>query len=143
MLNRKISILQIEDDLIDTMEMDRAAEKIQVPCEIYHAKNGAEALTMLRSQITPPHFIFLDINLPQMNGFEFLQALRADERLSKAVVFILSTSNREQDIALAYQYHVAGYINKDQLENGFADVITMLNAYFSVVSFPNQEPISC
>ena len=78
----------------------------------------------------------LDIRMPRMDGFEFLQELRADTRLSRSIVFVLTTSTDPKDIDQAYEYAIAGYIPKDQITNDFSNLISLLRNYCSLVKFP-------
>ena len=118
MSTKNIHLLHVEDDSIDRMVIQRVLKKFPSIANIYQAQNGEEALSMLRgtnanSPLSPfPNIILADINMPKMNGIEFLKELRADERLKRFPVFILTTSNDDQDIANAYSFNIAGYIIK-------------------------------
>jgi CheY-like chemotaxis protein len=74
--------------------------------------------------------------MPRMNGIEMLAELRKDEVLAKSVVFVLTTSQDEQDKVAAYSKNIAGYIVKTQLGDGFIRVMEMLDHYWRVVEFP-------
>ena len=80
--------------------------------------------------------VLLDINMPRMNGIEFLEALRADPKLSRTIVFVLTTSDREEDKVAAYEHHVAGYILKSRAGEDFLEVIKLLRVYWRLVEFP-------
>ncbi|MEZ4615953.1 MAG: response regulator [Caldilineaceae bacterium] len=82
----------------------------------------------------------LDINMPQMNGLEFLEALRQDETLKTSIVFVLTTSNRDEDKAAAYNKQVAGYLLKSRAGEEFQDMITLLETYHRVIEFPPEAP---
>ena len=116
MENKQIGILHVEDDAVDAMVMQRALSKLEMNYVLYQARNGLEALDMLRGtngieKINPePKIILLDINMPKMNGIEFLKELRADKELKAISVFIMTTSNDERDRTDAFALNVAGYM---------------------------------
>ena len=112
MSDRTLNILLVEDDEVDVMNVRRAFERNNVSNPLYVAGNGLEALEMLRDGTVPAErrLILLDLNMPKMNGIEFLQALRADPELSSAPVVVLTTSNDDQDKIDAYNLNVAGYL---------------------------------
>lgn len=118
MMERQIVLLHVEDDNIDRMVVQKVLKKIASIGAIHQAQNGAEAMDFLRGEngkeiLNPfPHLILLDINMPKMNGLEFLEELRSDDQLKHLPVFILTTSNDDNDKKLAYSFNVAGYIIK-------------------------------
>lgn len=133
-----ISILLVEDDLVDVMNIKRAFSKNNIQNPVSHASNGLEALNMLRGtegyeKINPqPQVILLDLNMPQMNGFEFLKELRNDPVLKSISVFIMTTSNDERDKMNAYNYNVAGYILKPVSFEKFVSAVSILNNYWKL-----------
>jgi len=135
---REVTIVLIEDDDVDAMAVERALKKLKILNPIVRARNGLEGLALLRSPdaVRRPYIVLLDINMPQMNGLEMLAALRADARLSGAVVFVLTTSKSDEDKVAAYHQHVAGYIVKNQVGDGFLRVMEMLDHYWRVVELP-------
>ena len=98
-----ISILLVEDDEVDIMNIKRAFKKNQIPNPLFVANNGLEALDMLLGdngaiKIEPtPKIILLDINMPKMNGIEFLSKLREISTLKSISVFVMTTSNEDKD----------------------------------------------
>lgn len=83
-LRKEVSLLIVDDDDIDVMGLYRALEKLKVANPCFRAKDGLEALDMLRSGVVPaPSLVLLDLNMPRMNGIEFLRELRADKVLTK------------------------------------------------------------
>jgi CheY-like chemotaxis protein len=111
------NILLIEDDHLDIENAKRTLSKANFLHNLYVAKNGEEALNMLMGQnaekIDPlPEIILLDLNMPRMNGFEFLSILRTDERFSHVKIFIITTSADDLDKELCHKYGVSGYIEK-------------------------------
>ncbi len=102
----------IEDDTIEVMKLKRVITKLEMRHELIEATNGEKALEILRSDDELPDVIFLDLNMPRINGLEFLKILREDERLRYLPTIILTTSNNRSDILSSYNIGVAGYIIK-------------------------------
>ena len=138
MSDRTLNILLVEDDEVDVMNVRRAFEHNNVSNPLYVAGNGLEALDMLRDGTVPTErrLILLDLNMPKMNGIEFLQALRADPELASAPVVVLTTSNDDQDKIDAYNLNVAGYLLKPVTFSNFCERMTTLNKYWTLVEMP-------
>jgi len=134
-------ILLVEDDTIDVMALKRALQQRQLTNPLTVARDGVEALEILRggpeqAPLSKPYMILLDLSLPRMNGIEFLEILRADPALQDAIVFMLTTSRADEDRSAAYRLNVAGYMVKSDLTDGLLRVVTMLESYWRVVEFP-------
>lgn len=117
MTDKQVNILLVEDDYLDIMNVERELKRINIDHPVHVARNGREALNMLRGDGTPkispaPSVILLDINMPKMNGIEFLTELRREPEFSHIPVFIMTTSNEETDRMAAQRLNVAGYIVK-------------------------------
>lgn len=141
--NKPVHILLVEDDDVDAEAIVRAFHKQRIANPISHVSDGIEALAALRGdgekeRLPRPYLILLDINMPRMNGIEFLQALRQDKELERSIVFMLTTSNRDEDKLAAYDEQIAGYLLKARAGEEFADLISMLNSYWRVVEFPPE-----
>lgn len=108
------TILLIEDDELDVISIQRSLKKIGEDYELFVAYNGKEALAMLKEHtpVVKPDVILLDLNMPKMNGIEFLKALRADNDLKEVKVFIMTTSNDNTDQAITHKLGISGYIIK-------------------------------
>jgi CheY-like chemotaxis protein len=108
------SILLVEDDELDVISLQRVLKKMALDIKLYTAFNGIEALELLRGEnkISVPDLILLDLNMPRMNGIEFLEELRKDKCFKNIKVFIMTTSNDEQDRLRTEKYGVSGYIIK-------------------------------
>lgn len=133
-----VHILLVDDDDVDAMAVRRALKKHRIANPLTVARDGLEALETLRSGSIPhPFIILLDLNMPRMNGLEFLEELRADPALKSSVVFVLTTSDEDRDIAAAYQQQVAGYILKSNVGPDFLRVLDLLGAYWRVVELPS------
>ena len=136
-----IHILLIEDDEIDAEAVVRAFKRKRIHNPLTIVPDGYEALQILRgdkgrSSISSPYIILLDLNLPKMNGIEFLHHLRQDERLKHSIVFVLTTSDRDEDKWAAYKQNVAGYMVKARAGRNFVNVTTLLETYWHTVEFP-------
>ena len=140
MKDKTINILLVEDDEVDVMNVQRAFKKNHIANSLHVAGNGLEALAMLRGEGTArleptPRIILLDLNMPKMNGIEFLQALRVDEALKPISVFVLTTSNHDQDKVAAYSFNVAGYILKPVELVRFIEALKTLDRFWSLNEF--------
>lgn len=134
---REVSLLMIEDDDIDATSLKRALHKLKLLNPVYRARDGLEGLELLRSNVVPaPYIILLDLNMPRMNGLEFLEALRSDSLLTQTIVFVLTTSKSDEDITEAYREHVAGYLLKQRMDDDFLQVVSLLNHYWRIVELP-------
>lgn len=133
MIQKLVNILLVEDDEVDVMNVKRAFTKNNIKNELFVAGNGVEALDMLRSAIVPlPRIIILDINMPKMNGIEFLKNLREDDNLKNISVFVMTTSNEDSDKINAYNLNVAGYILKPLSFEKFITSVATLKNFWSL-----------
>ena len=136
-----VNLLLVEDDEVDVQGLKRAFAKSRIGNPITVARDGMEALEILRGEngqakLAKPHLILLDLNMPRMNGLEFLEEIRADEDLKKSVVFMITTSKAEEDKARAYEKNVAGYIVKQDPANTFMQAVELLEHYWKIVELP-------
>ena len=138
---KEVSIVLVEDDEVDAKSVERALTKLKIVNPYYHTRNGLEALELLtgndhQKPLPKPYLVILDLNMPLMGGIEFLQALRKDPEIEDTIVFVLTTSSADEDRVAAYKEHIAGYIVKSDMVNGFTDVIELLDSYWRIVVFP-------
>ena len=135
---RIVNILLVEDDEVDVLNVRRAFSKHNIANPLFVAGNGIEGLEMLRNGTVPRsrRIVLLDLNMPMMNGIEFLRALRADPDLRLTPVVVLTTSNDERDRTEAYNLNVAGYILKPVTFMNFGEVMATLNRYWALVELP-------
>jgi CheY-like chemotaxis protein len=132
-----VTVLLVEDDQIDVMGVQRAFSKCRISNPIAVASDGMEALEILRAKrIKKPFLILLDLNMPRMNGIEFLDAIRSDEELRDSIVFVLTTSKADEDKWAAYRRNIAGYIVKENVGEEFLDAIALLDVYWKIVEMP-------
>ena len=137
--DRVLHILLVEDDKVDVMNVRRAFDKNKLSNPITVASNGLEALEILRQGGLPKggkRLVLLDLNMPRMNGIEFLRALRADPELKSLSVVVLTTSNDDKDKVEAYNLNVAGYLLKPVTFVNFVDLMATLNKYWTLVEMP-------
>jgi CheY-like chemotaxis protein len=92
-----------------------------------------------QAKVPQPALIVLDLNMPRMTGLEFLEVLRADPSLSNSIVFILTSSNADEDKAAAYKHHIAGYVVKSDAGVSFLKAVQMVQKYVLCVQFPPPE----
>ena len=135
------SVLLIDDDDVAAEAVVRGLRKNELTCPIVVAEDGPVALQILRGQndtrrIAKPYLVLLDLNMPRMNGFEFLHALRADHALRGTLVFVLSTSDSHGDRARAYDENIAGYMVKSGLGPQLKGLAQFLTEYRSAILLP-------
>jgi CheY-like chemotaxis protein len=131
-------ILLVEDDLVDTMSVQRALRDLQITNPLYHAGNGEEALAWLRDEKNPrPAIILLDLNMPRMNGHEFLAIAKKDEALRRIPVVVLTTSRAEVDKVQSFDLGVAGYMIKPVDFQQFVDVMRTIRLYWTLSELPD------
>ncbi|MBE0370667.1 response regulator [Pseudoalteromonas aurantia] len=136
-MNHDLNVLLVEDDDIDYMSIVRSFKKRKILNPITRAIDGVHALELLQTEkVKKPFIILLDLQMPRMNGLEFLAAVRDNQQLSDSVIFVLTTSSNEQDIVQSYQKHVAGYFIKDGISTQFLDVIDVLDGYWRILKLP-------
>jgi len=143
MNSKVVNILLVEDDLVDVMNVKRAFKKNNINNPLFVAENGIEALEMLRGDKNkelvraPPKIILLDLNMPKMGGIEFLKELRADEKLKDISVFVMTTSNEDNDKVEAFRLNVAGYILKPLSMESFINAVSTLHNYWMLCEYPD------
>lgn len=136
-----VTILLVEDDDVDVMVVRKAFRELRIANTLVVAHDGIEALELLRGEngkvrVAHPVIVLLDLNMPRMNGLEFLQAVRDDPALRSLVVFVMSTSAAEEDRLKAYEKNIAGYVLKHSPGRSFMEAIAMLEHYWRVVELP-------
>lgn len=139
-------ILLVEDELADAHLVRTALKECKFNCNLHHAVDGVEALAFLRREgeryinVPQPDLILLDLNMPRMNGREFLVAAKADERLSSIPVVVLTTSDAERDVEAAYKSGAAGFVTKPVDMLLFIEAMRQLVGYWLTLSrLPKKE----
>lgn len=130
-------ILLIEDDLVDAMTVKRAIKELHISNPLQHVENGEEALTYLRDKAKErPCLILLDLNMPVMNGIEFLQVIKTIPELQCLPVVALTTSDEQQDKVESFQLGVAGYMRKPVEYRQFVEIMHTIDTYWTISESP-------
>ncbi|MDY0091126.1 MAG: response regulator [Candidatus Vecturithrix sp.] len=140
MMRSQKPILLVEDDHVDAMTVKRSLREINVVNQLLVAGNGEEGLQFLGNpDQEKPCIILLDLNMPKMNGIEFLQIVKNDARFKRIPVVVLTTSRNEQDRVESFNLGVAGYMVKPVDYQQFVDVVKTINLYWTLSEFPDEE----
>lgn len=141
-----VQILLVEDDDGDAKAVHRAFDRAKIANAIVRVVDGVAALEFLRGQhfasedTARQRFILLvDINMPRLDGHGLLREIRANPKLSRLIVFMLTTSRSQSDIDAAYDAHVAGYIVKQNAGEDFLQLAGLLESYWRVVELPDPS----
>lgn len=130
-------ILLVEDDQVDVMTIRRALKEIEVNNPLVTVENGEAALSYLRDPSRArPCIIFLDLNMPIMNGLEFLHEAKADPTLKAIPVIVLTTSEEQQDKVSSFNLGVAGYMAKPVDYRRFVEMMRSIDLYWTVSEMP-------
>lgn len=130
-------ILLVEDDLVDVMTVKRALDEIHVTNPVINYENGEEALKYLRDPANlRPCIILLDLNMPIMNGIEFLHVVKNDDQFKRFPVVVLTTSEEQQDKVNSFNLGVAGYMAKPVNYRQFVELMRTLDAYWTISEVP-------
>ena len=130
-------ILLVEDDTVDVMTVKRVLKDIQVTSELVQAGDGEQALAYLRDDgNAKPCIILLDLNMPKMNGIEFMRIVKADEALQRIPIVVLTTSNSDQDISKSFELGAAGYMLKSVDYKKFVEIIKTIDLYWTLSRLP-------
>jgi CheY-like chemotaxis protein len=130
-------ILLVEDDQVDVMTVKRALKEIHVTNPVVNLENGQEALNYLRDpDSAKPCIILLDLNMPIMNGIEFLQVAKHDAKLKRIPGVVLTTSEEQQDKVNSFDLGVAGYMAKPVDYRQFVEVMRSIDTYWTISEMP-------
>lgn len=136
-MNAEKPILLVEDDIVDVMSIKRAMKEIQMTTPLVHRSNGEEGLAYLEDKANPrPSIILLDLNMPRMNGIEFLSIIKKDPELRRLPVVILTTSTGDPDKIQTFDLGVAGYMIKPVDHRKFVDIMKTIRMYWSASELP-------
>lgn len=124
-----MTILLVEDDAIEVIKFNRSIAKLGQLHQVIEANNGEEALSYLGTNYLPD-LLLLDLNMPKMNGLEFLKMLRNSDHLKYLPTVVLTTSVNEKDLKTAYSLGVAGYIVKPLKYEDYVTKIAALLDYW-------------
>ncbi len=129
---KTLKILLIEDDIIEVMKLNRTISSLELHHKIIEANTGEEALKILEKKAELPDIILLDLNMPKINGIEFLNILKNDPVLKYIPTIILTTSNNQKDLLECYKIGVAGYVLKPLKYEDYVSKIEKILAYWSI-----------
>ena len=130
-MTRELKILLIEDDTIELMKLNRAMLSLNMNHEVTEATNGEEALELLLNEKYYPDIILLDLNMPKINGIEFLEILKNNESIKFIPTIILTTSSNEKDLLACFNLGISGYILKPLKYDEYIAKIKVLLSYWS------------
>jgi len=126
----------VEDDNVDAITVRRALKDLNIPNSVVHQLDGEDALKYLRSDDKKPCVILLDLNMPRMNGIDFLRIIKNDDELKQIPVVVLTTSKDDQDKMDSFEFSVAGYIIKSADYKKFVESLKLLNLYWTLSELP-------
>jgi CheY-like chemotaxis protein len=133
-------VLLVEDDSVDAMTVKRALKDLNVANPLVHTPNGEEALGYLKNENNKkPCIILLDLNMPRMNGIEFLQVVKVDDKFKKIPVIVLTTSREERDKVETFKLGVAGYMLKSIDYKEFVEIVRTISLYWTLSELPDGE----
>lgn len=131
-MSRTLSILLIEDDTIEKMKVSRTISTLNLPHNIIESNNGEEALDILNRSVKLPDIILLDLNMPKINGLEFLKILKSDKKLKYIPTIILTTSSNYKDLMECYEIGIAGYVTKPLKYDAYVIKLKAVLEYWSL-----------
>lgn len=144
--SQPFDILLVEDEPADAHLVKSALKENKVYCHLHHVLDGRDALGFLRREgdvyknAPQPDLILLDLNMPRMNGREFLSVIKTDEQFSAIPVVVLTTSDVERDVVASYKLGAASYITKPVDMAQFIDAIRQLDNYwFTLTRLPKKS----
>ncbi|MCJ7674380.1 MAG: response regulator [Sedimentisphaerales bacterium] len=131
-------VLLVEDDDVDAMTVTRAVDDLEIAGPLARVTDGEEALKYLRNRGNEkPCIIFLDLNMPRMNGAEFLKVVKADDTLKRVPIIVLTASKEQCDIVGSFDLCVAGYIVKPVDYERFVQALKTIDLYWTLSELPN------
>ncbi|MGM8363664.1 response regulator [Flavobacterium sp. ARAG 55.4] len=137
-MSRSLNILLIEDDAIEVMKFNRVVSTLKFNHKVIEANNGEVALEILKVKEVIPDIIVLDLNMPKINGIEFLEILKNDDYLKYIPAIVLTTSNNHTDVLQCYKIGIAGYVLKPLKYDDYLNRIQKMLEYWSVNELISQ-----
>ncbi|MDZ7723772.1 MAG: response regulator [candidate division KSB1 bacterium] len=133
-------VLLLEDDRVDAMTIERVFKQLGIPNCVVFCTDGVEGVEYLNeNRGTLPAIVLLDINMPRMNGIEFLRFIRNDPDFRKLPVVILTTSTEEQDKIESFELGISGYMVKPVDYDKFVEMIQVIIKYWRLSEFPQED----
>ncbi|MFD2551145.1 response regulator [Bizionia sediminis] len=131
-MNKSLKVLLVEDDAIEIMKFRRVLEKLGLDHDITQCADGECALKFLKDAQVLPSIILLDLNMPRMDGLDFLKYLKDHSDYKYIPTVILTTSNNKKDMLRCYQLGIAGYILKPLKYEDYENRIAAFFQYWSL-----------
>ncbi|MEL6823241.1 MAG: response regulator [Calditrichota bacterium] len=136
-MNNNRTILLVEDDMVDAMTVRRALKELQVTNPLTIKGNGEEALDFLNDPANEmPCIILLDLNMPRMNGIDFLKVIKNQDNLRSIPVIVLTTSKADQDVGTTFDLSIAGYMVKPVDYKKFVETLKTIRLYWTLCELP-------
>ena len=129
-------ILLLEDDDVDAKILERTFQNLNIPNSIIRAKNGVEGLEILSECDELPFLIFLDLNMPKMNGLEFLKKVKEDPSIKTIPIIVLTTSDNENDVKTSFERGANGFMIKSSDFNEFMQTVKKIEDYWRASKMP-------
>lgn len=136
MPNSSRIILVVEDDMVDVMTIKRATSQLGITNPMHVEPNGEAALNYLNNVEELPGLVILDLNMPKMNGVEFLKVIREIDKLKNLPVVVLTTSKEQQDVLNTFQLAISGYMIKPVDFTQFKDMVKTIHHYWQLSELP-------
>lgn len=131
------TVLLVEDDHVDVLSVKRAFKELKITNPLQVVGNGEAGLEWLRDEHNPkPCLILLDLNMPRMNGLEFLKIKKSDETLRRIPVIVLTSSKGEQELLETFDHGVAGYMVKPANYLQLVEVMRVIDLYWNISEIP-------
>ena len=131
-MSKLLKVLLIEDDTIEVMKLNRTISTLNLKHKIIEAHDGEQALAILKDESSLPDIILLDLNMPKINGIEFLKIVKNDPHLKYLPTIVLTTSNNKRDLLECYKIGIAGYVLKPLKYDEYVAKVEKLLAYWSI-----------
>ncbi len=133
-------IMIVEDDVADVLIIKKALNELQINNKLVQLNNGEEGIDYLNNNSNEqPCIIFLDLNMPKMNGIEFLKIIKNEESLRQIPVVALTTSINKDDICACFKSGIAGYIVKPVDFRKFVKAIRIVDLYWMLSQMPSES----
>lgn len=127
---KSLSILLVDDDKIEKLKFNKACKELNLNCTVLEAEDGEEALKFLNDDKFSFDLIITDLNMPRMDGFEFLSALKKNVKFKYIPVVIMSTSESKIDLERCYELGISGYFSKPLKYAEYLEKVTLLLNYW-------------
>ena len=132
-------ILLVEDDSVDAMTVKRAMKEVGVTKPLVHLTDGEDALKYLKDNSSEqPSMILLDLNMPRMDGIEFLKTIKSDPSLRAIPVVVLTTSRNAHDVLESFELGAAGYMVKPVDYANFVEIVKTWADYWTLSRLPSK-----